>query len=707
MSLRERVQTWLQSQVKQPTPTLPMVRGSTDAVGFVPSAGAFFGPGIGNQPTHSDLLRENLGVADFATRAIADRLSALNPQVKVRRREARGTMTEEILDDHRLKALLDNPHPDFSRAQILRLTGQYMATVGEAYWVKVGNGLGVPIQIDPFPPDRVTPIVIQNVIEGYRVVDADGDERMIEADAIVRFWFPDPENPFGSEGYLGPNGTVTDAMRFQHEHLRKTYQDHAIPPAFIKAEKEAPKPSPEAKEAWEEEWNQKHNRRFGRRGMHPGWLPPGFDIVFSTLQTGGDITPLLDYMTRMQLMNFRVPRALLGEVVSGDRSSAEALQWIFDTYAMMPLTTLIENTLTRKLAADFDPSLLICFEPYASSDKDWELKKEQQDLTLKVRSVNEVREERGWDPVPWGELPVGAFSDTPYTGEEPELPSVGEGDDENGPPVDAEGEETDEEEGEESDEEDEPRGQRSFEEEAWARAVLYERRFGGEMMMRLRMIFLKQKRRAVERIRRSNPRSRITVSEFFSPREWVNEFERQVTPLYRLIIARAGQDAIQAVGLSATFLQGPTTERIVQTEADRLVERTSRTTSRRLKRAVSAAIANGESVDQIVDRVGDVFDNRRKRDARLIARTEVLKSHQTATVEAYRQTAGIVQKKQWNTALDGRVRDNHIALEGVQVGVAETFNVGGTSANSPGDPVLPLRETTNCRCFLSPVLGAE
>ena len=87
--VRERVGNW--------------IAGRAAPISFAPEqAGMYYGTGLGgNQPTHETLLRESIGVADVATRAIANRLSTLNPQVKVSRRQADGTLADEVLEDRK------------------------------------------------------------------------------------------------------------------------------------------------------------------------------------------------------------------------------------------------------------------------------------------------------------------------------------------------------------------------------------------------------------------------------------------------------------------------------------------------------------------------------------------------------------------------------------------------------------------------------
>jgi hypothetical protein len=205
MTLRDYLPTWLGGK-----------RASTDPIAFHSDSYVNFGPGIGNQPTHDVLLRESLGIADTATRAIANRVSTLNPLVKVRRRVRDGTTVEETLDDHVLKERLDRPHPNFSRAQLFRLTAQWIVTVGEAYWLKVGNGFDQPIEFHPAPPGKMTPLVQLGVVTG-RQADRAGRR------SSVPLLLPRPREPVGSRRLPRPRG----------RHRRLTQVQRPTPPLSL------------------------------------------------------------------------------------------------------------------------------------------------------------------------------------------------------------------------------------------------------------------------------------------------------------------------------------------------------------------------------------------------------------------------------------------------------------------------------------------
>ena len=58
-------------------------------------------------------------------------------------------------------------------------------------------------------------------------------------------------------------------------------------------------------------------------------------------------------------------------------------------------------------------------------------------------------------------------------------------------------------------------------------------------------------------------------------------------------------------------------------------------------------------------------------------------------------------KKTWHTALDERVRLDHMAVEGVTIPIEDYFIVGGYPMRQPLDENAPIEQTANCRCSLS------
>lgn len=711
MTLRERIPTWLGG--KAPAPVVSdaelQARAATDPIAFHDTHS--FGPGIGGQPDHERLLNGNVGVVDMGTRAIANRVSTLDPLVKTSRNDGTETLVDETLDDHPLKALLDKPHPDFSRSMLLRLTAQWIVTVGEAYWLKVGSRLQRPIELHPIPPTRIAPELSGGVVSGYNVTTASGQPKHLDRDMVIRFYFPDPANMHGSEGYIGPNGTVIDSYAFSGQHLRAHYEDDATPKVVLKALEGAVDFTDPQKDRFYSMWRKAYHQRRGTRKGLPAILPTFYDMVTIAAQGGADIVPLLNHWRDDQLMGLGVSRAILGQVTSGDRSSAEVQQWAFDRYTILPIATLISDGITLQLAPDFDVSLFVEFDGFVSEDKRFLLEQETADLVNKVRSPQQILRDRNSDPedAPWGKDPVGKTGEIPYTGEgftfEDDDPGALGGE-----PAETEEEEEERKRLPLTDLERAaffmPRASFFHPDAEWLRQVAREKAYVPSFLRAMRTIFRDQLASVLKRLEELVPRSRVTAAELFTPAEWAGLFERRVEPVRLKAFEAILTESLSGLGVDE-FVFTDEMRFMLRQQGALLVKHTGATTQNMIARQLELGTAEGEGVDQIAKRIKGVFAERRQSHARTIARSEVLKASQEAQLSSF-EIAG-VEKKQWNDSMDGAVRHSHANVQEPIVPIGEPFVLGdGELADAPGIGAgggqLSAGNAINCRCFLTPVL---
>src|SRR5689334_13012585 len=134
---------------------------------------------------------------------------------------------------------------------------------------------------------------------------------------------------------------------------------------------------------------------------------------------------------------------------------------------------------------------------------------------------------------------------------------------------------------------------------------------------------------------------------------------------------------------------------------------------RRFDSTVLSASESGEplTADQI-DTMATAYTNRALRyRAETIARTEAQTSLHESQQQAMEQAVdtGLVSKSDvkfvWRTAHDLRVRDSHVFMDGQVQDMGNPFISGlGNMLEYPGDPLAPIEDTANCRCFREPVV---
>ena len=123
----------------------------------------------------------------------------------------------------------------------------------------------------------------------------------------------------------------------------------------------------------------------------------------------------------------------------------------------------------------------------------------------------------------------------------------------------------------------------------------------------------------------------------------------------------------------------------------------------RIKRSVVRGVNQGESVDQIAERIRKVSNVNQAR-SKDIARTETFSSVNFG--RWYQIGVSGFTQKQWFTAEDEKVRETHGEMHGEIINVGEVWVVGMANLRHPGDYAGPPEEVINCRCIEVVVPGS-
>ena len=102
--------------------------------------------------------------------------------------------------------------------------------------------------------------------------------------------------------------------------------------------------------------------------------------------------------------------------------------------------------------------------------------------------------------------------------------------------------------------------------------------------------------------------------------------------------------------------------------------------------------ADGKGIDDIAKDIKDQFKITQGQ-ASTIARTEINGAKNEVAFQNLQELG--IEKKEWSSAGDMRVRPSHVDVDGEVVGINETFSNG---LLYPHDPNGPAEEVINCRC---------
>ena len=117
---------------------------------------------------------------------------------------------------------------------------------------------------------------------------------------------------------------------------------------------------------------------------------------------------------------------------------------------------------------------------------------------------------------------------------------------------------------------------------------------------------------------------------------------------------------------------------------------------RLLKRQFASAIINGETIEEIAERVKATTE-KNMNDSIRIARTETTRIESLGRQDAfeYGEKKGLKLSKKWISTADSRTRESHLKMMNETVGLNEKFSNG---LDYPGGLGGAASEVCNCRC---------
>jgi len=310
---------------------------------------------------------------------------------------------EEIVD-HPLLTLLRQVNAVLNGFDLLELTQLYLEVHGSAYWLIEDNDvLGIPEAIYLLPSQHVSLLRApdsRDFVDAYEYRSGGGAARY-RPDEVIQFRCPDPRDPY-TRG-LSPLRACFEQVALTSEYAalkRSLYSNSAIPSVIVSP---ASVIGAEERDRLEEQWNQ----RF-RRGGNGRVLVAESGLKVDLLQHSlGDLAALADARaTKEDIANcFGVPLPFL----SGETNLAnmQAADHLHKALAIRPRLIRRDEKINEQLIPRYDPTgrLFVASDDPVPEDQLRLLRQQESDLKFGVRTINEIRGERGLAPVAWGDGP--------------------------------------------------------------------------------------------------------------------------------------------------------------------------------------------------------------------------------------------------------------------------------------------------------------
>jgi HK97 family phage portal protein len=331
-------------------------------------------------------------------RRTGERLKAL-PWLSSRHK---GAKLEEVLD-HPLLTLLRRVNPVHNSFDLWELTTFYQEILGSAYWNLEFGAFGVPQAIWILPAQNVTPKrgpSSRRLVDYYEYRSGVSVQRF-RPEEIIHFRYPDPRDPYTAG--LAPLRACWEQAALTSEYLafkKATWENHAIPGVVVCPDEVL---GEEERDRLEAQWNAK----FRRGGAGRALIAESGLKVSVLAHTVGDLATLAEYgKTKEDIANaFHVPLSFLTSETN--LANLQAAEHQHMAKAIFPRLQRRDEKLNEQLVPLYDPSgrLFVASEDPVPYNQEIAWRQMELDLKYGILSINEVRQDRGLPPVPWGDTP--------------------------------------------------------------------------------------------------------------------------------------------------------------------------------------------------------------------------------------------------------------------------------------------------------------
>ena len=310
-----------------------------------------------------------------------------------------GASPLEELESHPLLDLLHCPNPYMVKNEFLEVTFIHMMLTGDAFWAIARDKKGVPAEMWPLMPDRVTVVPDTNkFVIGY-TYQVNGEQVKFAPDDIVHHKLSNPVNFHRGYSPIMAGARTIDADAHASNWNRMTMYNRATPSGVFQTDAKLD-------DKVFKRLKQEIADTFGGASNHdrPAVLEQGLSFKpISMSAKDMDFLNLRNFNRDQILVMLGVPKSVLGLDESMSRSNAETSEYVFSKRNRNKMQRLT-NRITEDLAIQFGSNLVVSFTDPVPEDKQFILQETQAALGgVGYQRINEERAKRGDDPVPGGD----------------------------------------------------------------------------------------------------------------------------------------------------------------------------------------------------------------------------------------------------------------------------------------------------------------
>ncbi|MCB9451159.1 MAG: phage portal protein [Anaerolineaceae bacterium] len=303
------------------------------------------------------------------------------------------------VQNHPLETLLDAPNPYLSRFELIEQTIGMLELTGNAYWFLAGDAAGVPAQIWPLRPDRVSivPDPLESV-KGY-LYEIDGQRIPLDPVEVVHFKRWHPANDYYGLSALEAARLAVQSDRAMAQWNYNTFgQDNGVPAGIVSIQGGVSDADYErVKREWRASFGGGQRRTAVLRGEAIQWQNIGLNHNELDFLKGREAH-------RDAILNiFGIPVGLISHNATEANATVAERQFIERT--LWPKLVRLSQKITQELLPFWPGTHQVIFEDIRPTDTQARL--EEIRTAYPVLTINEIRQRYFQLPaVTWGEMAV-------------------------------------------------------------------------------------------------------------------------------------------------------------------------------------------------------------------------------------------------------------------------------------------------------------
>lgn len=677
--------------------------------------------------------------------AIAQEVASVRLKL-YKKKYIRGELEIDEVTEHEALSLLYSVNPYSNYYLHIYETVIYLYLLGEAYWAVLRNGQK-PVSLWTLRPDYMTVVPsAEKLIAMYRYRVAANNVMELQPEDVIPFRLPNPKTPYRGQSPVQSAARAVDTDKFSADWNRNFFFNSAIPNLIMTTDKDLKEDAVNRLLAM---WVAKFQ---GTANAHKvAFLTSGFKPTVIG-QTGRE----MDFIEQRKAMRdeilamFKVPKTVLGLSEDVNRANAEATNLAFLGRTVTPAIKMLIAHLNEFYLREWaDEDLFFDFDDPSPEDTDLKMKIYESGLKNGWLTINEVRERENLDPVQGGDVvylsnlltPIDNVGKAPTQTNQPvqepnkgilglfkkdkqtttELPVTKSNKNRRKfnvpiPPIGLNKLREERLNMEiktdliklvslsmnlKADEVTPSDKKKEIKDAYWYKMISQTDVWEQKMKEMLYTDFAKQEKEVLHNISEAKGinlygRKAQVDSLLFDESAFDVQMKKEFAKLVQSMLEERAIEVFNFMGLSNGRLNihTSTATHFLNTDGLAFVQGINDTTRENLRDQLVNGLREGESIAQLKERVNGVFIDAKGQRAEKIARTEVLRSTNFATVEAYRQS-NVVEAKEWLTALDPC--PICAPLDG------QTVPLNGKFLTPDGAIDFPP-EHPNCRCTTIPVM---